>query len=533
MTDVKSEALATGSAFCVLELAFTGPDLGPGDSPARDIELQVHFRHEQGEPGYTVQGFWDGDGQGGLDGNAFRVRFCPPLPGRWWIEAVKSDDPTLAEQHQGRFIEVSPSTHPGFWLVDLQSRGLRWYKRSDGSHPYIIGNTHYSFLSGYDADDEPSQNDIAVDVRANAHYFKKLRFSLFGDIYPHPTEKPFLDDRGHPTDWGDHSHRPNPRWFHQRVDLAVQTAYEADLIADLILAGPDSIESRTTLRAAQNNGDPTPYLRYIAARYGSFPNVWFCLCNEFDLLKKADFAYTEAEIVAWGQILRRFLPYPTPLSVHASPRKAWPVAFDHLLPWHDHHILQLKVRNIAPAADSINRAWANPVGLNPRLKPTVNDELSYQGEGDQHSESDTIEAHVGAFLGGGYASTGEKPGNKLGQYFRGRFNVQEHSAAASLGWFREQVETHMSFWRMEPDLSVFEGLHEGFRGLAWPGYEYVLGTNRAWSGLAANLPPGRWQVTRFDVINRQLVELSHATRGTFHFDTPDSRAVLFFFRRLS
>jgi len=51
-------------------------------------------------------------------------------------------------------------------------------------------------------------------------------------------------------------------------------------IADLILAGPDSPESRTALNAKNNAGDATPFLRYIAVRYGSYPVVWLCLCDQ-------------------------------------------------------------------------------------------------------------------------------------------------------------------------------------------------------------------------------------------------------------
>ena len=32
----------------------------------------------------------------------------------------------------------------------------------------------------------------------NAEFFKKLRFGLQADLYPHPTAKPFLDDGGIP-----------------------------------------------------------------------------------------------------------------------------------------------------------------------------------------------------------------------------------------------------------------------------------------------------------------------------------------------
>jgi hypothetical protein len=133
----------------------------------------------------------------------------------------------------------------------------------------------YSFLSERD-DEGSSGGNIADDIRGNATYFKKVRFSITGDRYPHPQVKPFLDSSGQPTDNGNFSHRPNPAWFHQRVDLAVQTAAEHDLIADLILCGPDTrIPAPPSGR--NHGGDPTPSWD-IAARYGAI-NVWICLCN--------------------------------------------------------------------------------------------------------------------------------------------------------------------------------------------------------------------------------------------------------------
>ena len=152
----------------------------------------------------------------------------------------------LARQKQGYTIIARSSSKPGFWLVDQESPGGRWYKRSDGSHQYVIGNTQYSFLAGYRDGNKPSGVDIAADVANNAKYFKKLRFTFHGDRYPHPQEKPFLDDEGRPTDSGDYSHRPNPKWFHDRGDVAVRATFDHDLIADLILCGPDTIDSRAT-----------------------------------------------------------------------------------------------------------------------------------------------------------------------------------------------------------------------------------------------------------------------------------------------
>jgi arylsulfatase A-like enzyme len=469
-----------------------------------------------------------------LGDDEFRIRFCPTRRGQWDIIAVRSNVGELEGQHVGDHVTAMPSGHHGFWIADEQSAGRRWYRRSDGSHQYVFGNTHYSFLSGM-RDTGPSGNDIAADLAANAEYFRKVRFSLCSDRYPHPTEKPFLDDAGRPTDDGDYSHRPNPRWFRERVDHAVQSACSHDLIADLILAGPDTEDSRATLRAGANGGDATPYLRYVAARYGSYPNVWLCLCNEYDIKEPS---WQPDDMARFGESIRRFLPYPVPLSVHASQhpergaRKpedpAWSRAFDALPAWNDHQILQRKLRSLGPSADVISRAWQFP-GSPPRLRPTINDELSYQGEGDRHSEGDTIESHLGAFLGGGYASTGEKRGNKLGHYFWGAFDPGEHTAARSLGWLRSQIDEHITFWEMAPDSAIFPGLDPDFRAMAWPGHEYVLGTNRA-AEVVAQLPAGAWTVRQFDVIAREMQILTKAASGRFTLRTPDSRAVLYHFR---
>jgi hypothetical protein len=289
------------------------------------------------------------------------------------------------------------------------------------------------------------------------------------------------------------------------------------------------------LRARGNNGDPTPYLRYVAARYGSYPNVWVCLCNEYDIKTPR---YTEAEVARFGTTIRGFLPYPTPLSVHASQYPngkagtgpAWSAKFDDLPPWHEHQILQRKIRQIGPSADVIRLTWENPGGK-PRERPTVNDELSYQGDGDKHTEADTLAAHLGAFLGGGYGSTGFKSGNKLGHYFWGKFDPKEHSAAEGLRFLRETIDSHVTFWKLTPDAAIFPNLDPEFRAMAWPGREYVLGTGKAAKGVVAELPPGKWAVRRFDVIARTEAVRSEDASGRFVFDAPDSRAVLYHFKK--
>ena len=517
--------VARGPVFSVIELPFEGPTCGPTDAPARDVRLAVRFRHESGGPACTVHGFWDGDGRGGVHGRAFKVRFCPTKAGRWTVEAVESNASDLAGQRKGEVLLATPADHPGFWMADPDSPDGRWYRRSDGSHPYIFGNTHYTFLSRMTADGPRRGGSIAEDVAAVAPFFKKLRFGVHGGRYTNPKAKPYFDDAGRPTDDGDCSHRPSPAWFHERVDVAVATAYAHDLVADVILSGPDTREARAALRAEAGGGDPTPYLRYMAARYGSYPNVWFCLANEWNIKNPH---YAAEEVRRFGGILRRHLPHATPVSIHGRPSD-WDRDLNARPPWHDHVILQGKIRHLAKSADLIARNVARGGGV-----PVVNDELGYQGQGDKFIRDDVIEGHLGAFLGGGYGTTGHKPASKRGHYFWGGFSPQEHTAARHLAWLRTVIDAHITFWKMRPvapGKRLFAGAPDSSRAMAWQGREVVLGTCEAAGRIEANLPPGAWHIVRYDVIAMKETMLAEAAEGRFAFPAPASRAVLFHFRQ--
>jgi hypothetical protein len=405
--------------FDVEEIRFEGVNYTLKDNPVRDIYLVTTWKNNNKT--IRVHGFYDGDGQGGLAGNIFKVRFCPTTPGTWTLEKVISNDNKLHGQHEGMTVQCASSGNSGFWIPDPQSPGSRWFQRTDGSHQYFSGNTLYSYLSEYDNEGKPTGGNILDDTELSGKYFGKVRFSITGDLFPHPEEKPFIDNQGNLTDDGNFSHRPNPRWFQQRVDLAVQTCFEHDVIADMIINGPDSKNSRSILYAGENGGDNTPILRYIAARYGSYPNVWICLSNEFNIRTPK---YTPDQISTFGYRIKEFLPYPTPLSVHAN-QHDWIVELTREVPWNTHVILQNKLKTLYAAADFAEKNyWKAGAG-----KPVVNDELAYQGAGDGWNEEDVIEAHLGAFLGASYGSSGFKSGHKLGHYFMGDFDINEHTAA--------------------------------------------------------------------------------------------------------
>ncbi len=502
----------------VVEISFIGPVQHPKDSPARDVLLEVTFTSDTREvPSITLAGYWDGDGKGGTTGNVFRVRFCPPTPGLWTITRTKANLPALEHQHEGDTFIVRPSGRPGFWMPEPLT-GNRWYRRSDGSHPYIIGNTHYDFVSGQ-TDEGANGSTIDNDVVGNAAYFNKLRFSVVNDLYAHPEIRTFFDDQGAGTNNGDHSIRPNPQWF-QRVDRAVQSAMSVDLIADLILNGVDSPLGRRALLADANGGDATPWLRYLAARYGSFPNVWFCLTNEYNT--KAP-TFTPAEIAQLGGIMRRFLAYPTPLSVHGDSGN-WNTSLNSRPIWSDHAITQLKNYTLDGQARHLRRNFAF-AGSN---QPVFNDEAAYEGMGDRVTKSQAITAILGVFAGGGYASTGYKNAKPKGQYFWGNFNADEHTSANNLRWLRQKID-QLPFWRLspQPDLHPFSGLPSGSVVLAEPGRTYLLFTPKQEFPLGDSITlsveiGSRWEVTRWDPLTLNSTQLPWTGNEGHRFTLPAS-----------
>jgi len=496
--------------YHVAEFVVRGPVFGPSDAPARDVQVKAVFRHESGTPTIKVFAFWDGDGNDGAKGGVFKVRFCPTRPGRWRLAGLETNRPGF--EPLATAVTCVASRHPGFWLPDG-----RWYRRSNGSHPFILGNTHYTFLSRRDNRGRVCCDPV-LDIRRSARYYKKVRFSLFGGRYPDPTLKPFLDDAGRPSDDGRFAFRPNPAWFLRGVDPAVAEGFERDVVCDLILCGPDTRESRSTLKY-----HPRPWLRYVAARYGAYPNVWFCLANEWDI---KDPRYTAEEIRGAGSYLRSCLAYPAPISVHGSPRRWRPELNGS---WHDHVIIQYKVKRLPQAADAVLESFS--LG---GKKPVVNDENGYQGKGDGFALGDVVEGCLGTFLGGGYPTTGEKFASKKGQYFWGGFDPEKHSATKHLAFLRRFLEANVAFWRLEPVPlrgSAIENCPEQFRLLANEGNEYVLGSNARAEGLVFRADGGRWRVVQADLMAMRVQVLGEDVSGLFRFSTPASRAAITHFRK--
>ena len=181
-------------------------------------------------------------------------------------------------------------------------------------------------------------------------------------------------------------------WTDLRPIRQVPFKESKDFISDLILGGT------TGDQVANREG----YLKYVAARYGSYPNVWFCIGQEWN-----EQTSTSSE-KSFGDMLRSYMAYPNPVSTHGT--GGWNTGLNGA--WHSHSIRQGKINDLSRAADAITSDYGN----NGR-KPALNDENGY--DPDEATELDVIEGITGSFAGGGYGTTGNKTGSKKGGYFWG------------------------------------------------------------------------------------------------------------------
>ena len=64
--------------------------------------------------------------------------------------------------------------------------------------------------------------------------------------------------------------------------------------------------------------------------------------------------FSRAGLSPRGEALRSFLAYPTPVSVHGKPRD-WNRELNGA--WHDHAVIQFKVKSLPAAADAAQRSF--------------------------------------------------------------------------------------------------------------------------------------------------------------------------------
>jgi hypothetical protein len=345
------------------EVLLKGPSHG---NPFVDVEVSAKFQHE--DETVTVGGFYDGEGR-------YIIRFLPATPGHW--QFTTSSTARSLDGITGTF-EVYESEQRGpVRVVDNYH-----FEYSDGT-PYLpVGTTAYAWTH-----QDQSQEEATLKTLTEAP-FNKLRMCLFPKDFLYNSNDPdkYVWLREADGTW-DTTRFDVTYWRH--LEQRIRDLGELGIEADLIIFHP---YDKRWAHSHQSRAADDRYVRYMVRRLSAFPNVWWSLANEYDLL-------LNKRVEDWDRLAGLIQDEDHVghlLSIHN-----WVEIWDYSSSWATHCSIQ-HGEQLAKNVDSWRRRWK---------KPVLVDEAGYEGDLDQGWGNLTAEDMVRRFweitLRGGYATHGE------------------------------------------------------------------------------------------------------------------------------
>ncbi|WP_243076306.1 DUF5605 domain-containing protein [Microbacterium sp. SS28] len=457
------------SANRMLEIAIAGPSHG---NPFTDVELTARF--SRAGQSVDVGGFYDGDGR-------YALRFLPAEAGTW--EFVTKSNARSLDGLAGS-VEVAPSDARGAVRAD----GFH-FSFADGTPFTPIGTTAYAWTHQDDALQQETLDSLAKTS------FSKLRMSLFPKHFLYNANEPdrFVFPRTHDG------------WDLERFDLAYFRTLEQRLEqlaalgidADLILFHPYDRWGFSHLGKAADDR----YVSYVVRRLSAFPNVWWSLANEYDLL--LDKSPEDWDRI--GRLVRTNDPYGHPISIHN-----WVEIWDYASEWATHCSIQC-----GEGLGGLVREWRRRFN-----KPVIIDECGYEGDLDQGwgflTAEELVSRSWAVAMSGGYVTHGETYYSDDETVFwakGGRLRGESPARLAFLGRIIEESPTG----RIDPLPSDFDAQHAGARG------EYQLIYFGAGQPSFRNVVIPQGMTAHVDVIdswNMTVERLPGEHKGTVRFDLP-------------
>ncbi|MET0888206.1 MAG: DUF5605 domain-containing protein [Mycetocola sp.] len=451
------------------ELTFIGPSHG---NPFVDVELTVRFALDNAV--IDVGGFYDGDGR-------YVARFLPPQPGVW---TFKTTSTARSLDSIPGSIEVTASDDPG----PVHAEGIH-FAHADGT-PFIpLGTTAYAWTH-----QSSELQDATIRALSEAS-FTKLRMALFPKHFIFNTNEPqsFVFPR---EGEGWDTTRFDLEYFRQLEKRLAQLG-ELGIQADLILFHPYDRWGFAKLgRAADDR-----YVRYVARRLAAFPNVWWSLANEYDLL-------LENDVADWDRIagvIRDNDHVGHPLSIHN-----WMELWDYGSEWATHCSIQHGDQLGARVREWRGR-WR---------KPVVVDECGYEGDIDQGwgflSATEEVRRIWDAVMAGGYATHGETYHRGDDVLFWAKGGELHGESPARIAFLQSLIEDAPT-GRLEPLPSDFDAAHAGVEGR----YRLIYFGGGQPAFRSVNVPVGmRAHIDVIDTWNMTITTLPGEHVGVVRVDLP-------------
>ncbi len=380
-------------AWHPLTLSFEGPRAAATDNqpnPFLDVRLQVAFEGPEGRH-YDVPGYFDGDGQGGPQGNVWRVRFTPDAAGTWRYRASFRTGPQVAVQLEpdagqplpldglAGEVHIAPRDPqaPGFLKWGrLNYVGGHYLKFVDG--PYWIrgGTDEPEDLLGYAGfDHTPARHTYSAHVddwrpgdpdwgdgrgrgiigalnylasrQVNSIYFLTMNIGGDGkDVWPWIGP---INPKGSPDN--DNTHFDLAKLGQWEIVFA--HAQRLGIFLHCVFNEAEEANKREL-----DNGELGPerklYYREMIARFGHHLAMQWNLCEEYNL----NFDFGPQRIAAFADYVRAVDPYDHPITVHSAGDPVKALAFTFGDPRYSMTSLQLNQRPIHEVTEAIWRATA-------------------------------------------------------------------------------------------------------------------------------------------------------------------------------
>ncbi len=282
----------------------------------------------------TVSGFWDG-------GKTFKIRFTPTAEGRWSYR-TRSPDPGL--NGKSGVIEAGKpeaGTTRGFLRIDPKYRSS--FVWDDGTRYFMMGQTYYDIIKkAMWAGDDPAKWRTVVEAidKSLEYRMNKIRLNVYPcDDYPvHDERNDYPDVQPYNVSSSKIDRDSLNIAYWRTLDRLVQYMGSKGVVADLIVTQPYD-KNRMFGTDTQNDR----YVRYVVSRYAAYPNVIWCMSNEWEKSsrKKAGaYVYPNPQegddLSRMGELVRNGDPWMArgaalrPLSIHNMSfefqfyREKWP-----------------------------------------------------------------------------------------------------------------------------------------------------------------------------------------------------------------
>ncbi len=280
-----------------VELVFQGPAMhGMGDPNPFNITFDVMFTAPDGT-NHLVPGFYDGDGEGGLDGNVWKARYSAGQNGVWrWH--TQSTEPSLNGLSGQIQVVDPPLDAPNLYrLGRLEYVGERYLKFREGGYWIKAGADEPENLLGAafgqgDWEAKKRQIDYLASTGVNSVYI--MMMNIDGD---HRDVWPWVGDTGEEAK--QNSARYDVAKLEHWRDL-FEHIQSSGLVIQIVLEDD----------SAWTGHDYTRYYREMVARFGYLPAIYYNFCEEYNE------AHTLDAAIDFMRLLRTIDPYGRPRAIH-------------------------------------------------------------------------------------------------------------------------------------------------------------------------------------------------------------------------